>query len=173
MHSHFIWRRNPTKTLGFLLTWISPWFFIGFLLSPPPYAQSFLRKPSFLVLADFFPWFFKSKQLLGFLGVVFMLKQGPNRNIIFYLNIIKVEYSKGDIQTCQWVIGLCIHPQGARARWAAHLPAQLAQQALCHLGASFSLRFIWLFCSLCASGKIVYTYKSHILTYFYWGVLAV
>jgi hypothetical protein len=65
--------------------WISSWIFVGFLLSSPPYAQSFLRKPSFLVLADFFPWFFKSKQLLGFLGVVFMLKQGPNRNIIFYL----------------------------------------------------------------------------------------
>jgi hypothetical protein len=65
------------------------------------YAQSFQRKPSFLVLAEFFQWFFKSKQLLGFLGVVFMLKQGPNRNIIFYLNIIIVEYSKEDIQTCQ------------------------------------------------------------------------
>ncbi len=83
MHSPFIWRRNPTKTLGFLLPWISLWFFAGFLLSPPPYAQSFLRKPSFLVLADFFPWFLKSKQLLGFLGVVYMVKQGPNRNILF------------------------------------------------------------------------------------------
>jgi hypothetical protein len=70
MHSPFIWRRNPTK-----LPWISPWFFVGFLLSPPPYAQSFLRNPSFLVLADFFPWFFKSKQLLAFLGVVYMMKQ--------------------------------------------------------------------------------------------------
>jgi hypothetical protein len=67
MHSPFFWRRNLTKTLGFLLPWIFPWFFVGFLLSPPPYAQSFLRKPSFLVLADFFPWFLKSKQLLGFL----------------------------------------------------------------------------------------------------------
>jgi hypothetical protein len=66
MHSPFFWRRNPTKTLGFLLPWISPWFFVGFLLSPPP--------KSFLVLADFFPWFFKSKQLLGFLGVVYMLQ---------------------------------------------------------------------------------------------------
>jgi hypothetical protein len=83
MHSPFIWRRNPTKTLGFLLPWISPWFFVGFLLSPPPYAQSFIRNPSFLVLADFFSWFFKSKQLLGFLGVVYMMKQGPNRNILF------------------------------------------------------------------------------------------
>jgi hypothetical protein len=66
--------------------------FRWFLLSPPPYAQSSLGKPSFLVLADFFPWFLKSKQQLGFLGVVYMMKQGPNRNILF-LNIIKVEYS--------------------------------------------------------------------------------
>jgi hypothetical protein len=74
MHSSFFWRRNPTKTLGFLLPWFSPWIFVGFLLSPLPYAQSFPRKPSFLVLADFFPWFFKSKQLLGFLEAVYMLK---------------------------------------------------------------------------------------------------
>jgi hypothetical protein len=40
----------------------------------------------------------KSKQLLGFLGVVCMLKQGPNRNITFYINIIKTEYS---VQACQ------------------------------------------------------------------------
>jgi hypothetical protein len=52
-------------------------------------------------LADFFPWFLKSKQLLGFLGVVCMLKQGPNRNITFYINIIKIEYSKEAIQACQ------------------------------------------------------------------------
>ncbi len=52
----------------------SPFFGAEFLLSPPPYAQSFLRKPSFLVFADFFPWFFKSKRLLGFLGVVYLLK---------------------------------------------------------------------------------------------------
>jgi hypothetical protein len=102
MHIPSFWRRNPTKTLGFLLPWISPWIFVGFLLSSPPYAQSFLRKPSFLVLADFFLWFFKSKQLHGFLAVVFMLKQGPKRNIIFYLNIIKVEYSKEDIQTIKY-----------------------------------------------------------------------
>jgi hypothetical protein len=75
LHSPFIWRRNPTKTLGLLLPWISPWFFVGVLLSPPPYAQSFLRKPSFLVLADFFPWFLKSKQQLSFLGVVYLMKQ--------------------------------------------------------------------------------------------------
>jgi hypothetical protein len=97
----FFWRRNPTKTLGFLLPWFSPWFFVGFLLSPPPYAQLFPRKPSVLVLADFFPWFLKSKQLLGFLGVVCILKQGPNRKITFLKNIIKIEYSKEAIQTCQ------------------------------------------------------------------------
>ncbi len=59
MHSPFSWRRNPTKTLGFLLPWFSPWFFVGFLLSPPPYAQSFPRKPSVLVLADFFSLVFE------------------------------------------------------------------------------------------------------------------
>jgi hypothetical protein len=81
------WRRNPTQTLGFLLPWISPWFFVGFLLSPPPYAQSFLRKPSFLVLADFFPWFFKSKQLLGFLGEVYTLKQDQIEILLFTFTI--------------------------------------------------------------------------------------
>ncbi len=39
----FFWRRNPTKTLGCLPPWISPWFFVGFLLSPP---HSMQRKPS-------------------------------------------------------------------------------------------------------------------------------
>ncbi len=96
----FFWRRNPTKTIGFLLPWISPWFFIGFLLSPPPYAQSFLRKPSFLVLADFFPWFFYILATAWFSWSCYRLKQGPNRNITFYLSIIKVEYSKEYIQTC-------------------------------------------------------------------------
>ncbi len=45
------------KTLGFLLPWISPWFFAGFLLSPPPYAHLFLWKPRFLVLASLTPCF--------------------------------------------------------------------------------------------------------------------
>jgi hypothetical protein len=81
--------------------WFSPWFFVGFLLSPPPYAQLSPRKPSVLVFADFFTWFLKSKQLLGFFGVVCMKKQGPNRKFTFYLNIIKIEYSKEAIQTCQ------------------------------------------------------------------------
>jgi hypothetical protein len=39
--------------------------------------SQFPRKPSVLVLADFFPWFFKSKQLLGFLGVKVGLSFGP------------------------------------------------------------------------------------------------
>jgi hypothetical protein len=101
MHSPFFWRRNPTKTLGFLLPWISPWFFVGFLLSPPPYAQSFLRKPSVLVLANFFRWFFKSKQLLGFLGVVYMLKQGLNGNVVLFFILINIVHSQEDIQTNQ------------------------------------------------------------------------
>jgi hypothetical protein len=60
---YFFWRRNPTKTLGFLLPRISHWFFVGFLVSPPPYVQSFLRKPRFLVLAYSFPWFLNIQNL--------------------------------------------------------------------------------------------------------------
>ena len=40
-HSPFIWRRNPTKTLGFLLPCFSPWFSVGFLLSPRPMHSHF------------------------------------------------------------------------------------------------------------------------------------
>ncbi len=36
MHSPFIWRRNPTKTLGFLLPWISPAFSLVFCFLPHP-----------------------------------------------------------------------------------------------------------------------------------------
>jgi hypothetical protein len=68
----FFWRRNPIKTFGVLVPWISPWFFISFLLSRPPYAQSFLRNTSCLVLADLLSWFLKTKQLLGFLGFVYI-----------------------------------------------------------------------------------------------------
>jgi hypothetical protein len=39
----FFWCRNPV------------------LLSPPPYVLKFLRKPSFFVLANFFPWCLKIK----------------------------------------------------------------------------------------------------------------
>ncbi len=63
----FIWHRNQTKTLGFLLPLISPWFFIGFLLSLPPYALWFLRKPSFLVvLGGFFSLVFKNQSAAWF-----------------------------------------------------------------------------------------------------------
>jgi hypothetical protein len=67
-------------------------------------VQKSIRNTLFSATLDFslvFRWFFKSKQLLGFLGVVYMLKEGPNKNITFYLNIIKVEYSKEDTLTCQ------------------------------------------------------------------------
>jgi hypothetical protein len=84
-----------STTLDFSLDfrWFSAFF--------PTLCTVLSKKTKLSCFGGLFSWFFKSKQLLGFLGVVFMLKQGPNRNIIFYLNIIKVEYSKEDIQTCQ------------------------------------------------------------------------
>jgi hypothetical protein len=66
--------------LGFL-----PCFSLVFCFLPHPYARLFLTKPSFLALADFFPCFFKSKRLLGFLGVVYMLKSGPNGILLFLI----------------------------------------------------------------------------------------
>jgi hypothetical protein len=41
------------------------------------------KKTKLSCFGRFFPWFLKSKQLLGFLGVVYMLKQGPNIHILF------------------------------------------------------------------------------------------
>jgi hypothetical protein len=40
------------------------------------------KKTKLSCFGGFTPWFLKSKQLLGFLGVVYMLKQGPKRNIL-------------------------------------------------------------------------------------------
>jgi hypothetical protein len=52
------------------------------------------NQASVLVLADFFPWFLRSKQLLGFLGVVCMLKQGPNRKLTFLKILSKFNIAK-------------------------------------------------------------------------------
>jgi hypothetical protein len=74
MHSPFFGAEIQPKHLVFCYLGFLPGFSLVFCFLPPTYAQSFLRKPSCLVLADFFPWFLKSKQLLGFLGVVYMLQ---------------------------------------------------------------------------------------------------
>jgi hypothetical protein len=42
------------KHLVFLLPWVSPWFYVSFLLSPSSYAQSFLRKPKVSCFDEFF-----------------------------------------------------------------------------------------------------------------------
>jgi hypothetical protein len=57
------------------LLWISPWFFVGFLLSPPPFECTVVSKKTKLsCFGGFFSLDIKSKQLLGFPGVVYMLK---------------------------------------------------------------------------------------------------
>ncbi len=53
--------RKSNQNISFLLPWISSWFFVGFQLFPQSYAQSLLRKPSFLVLASFFSLVFKNQ----------------------------------------------------------------------------------------------------------------
>jgi hypothetical protein len=66
--------QKSNQNTWFSATLVFSLVFRWFSAVSPTLAQSFLRKPSFLVLADFFPWFLKSKQLLGFLGVVYMLQ---------------------------------------------------------------------------------------------------
>jgi hypothetical protein len=93
------WRRNPTKTLGFLLPFSL--VFRWFSAVSPNLCTVVSKNTKRSCFGGFFPWFLKSKQLLGFLGVVCMLKQGPNRNITFYINVIKIKYSIEAIQACQ------------------------------------------------------------------------
>jgi hypothetical protein len=69
MHSPFFGAEIQPKHLVVCYFGFLPGFPLGFLLSPPTLCKE-NQAPSFLVLADFFPWFFKSKELLGFLGVV-------------------------------------------------------------------------------------------------------
>jgi hypothetical protein len=60
MHSSFSAQKSSLHT-WFSATLDFSGFFVGFLLSHPPYAQSFPRKPWLLVLAGFFPWFLKTQ----------------------------------------------------------------------------------------------------------------
>ena len=94
MHSPSFWSRNPTKTLGFLLPWISPWIFVGFLLSSPPYAQSFLRKPSFLVLADFFLGFLNPSNCLVFLELFTCCNKDQMEILLFIYIFSKLYIAK-------------------------------------------------------------------------------
>jgi hypothetical protein len=75
--SFFFGAEIQPKHLVFCYLGFLPGFSLVFCCLPHPMhiAQSLLRKPSFFVLANFFPGFFKSKQLLGFLGVVYMLQR--------------------------------------------------------------------------------------------------
>ncbi len=75
---------SATLDFSLVFRWISAF--------SPTLCTVVSKKTKLSCFGGFFPWFLKSKQLLGFLGVVYMQKQGPNRNILF-LNIIRVEYS--------------------------------------------------------------------------------
>ena len=59
MHSPFFWRRNPTKTLVFLLPWISPWFFVGFSAFSPTLCTVVSKKTKLSCFGGFFSLVFK------------------------------------------------------------------------------------------------------------------
>jgi hypothetical protein len=65
---------SATLDLSLVFRWFSAF---------SPTLCTVVSKQTFLVLAGFFPWFLKSKQLLSFLGVVCMLKQGPKKFLLF------------------------------------------------------------------------------------------
>ncbi len=48
------WRRNPTKTLGFLLPWISPWFSVGFSAFSPTLCTVVSKKTKLSCFGGFF-----------------------------------------------------------------------------------------------------------------------
>jgi hypothetical protein len=97
MHIPFLAQKSNQNT-WFSVPWISI-VFCWFSAFSPALCTFVSKKTKLSCFDGFFSMVFKSKQLLDFLGVVYMLKQGPNGNITFYLNIIKVEYSKEAIQT--------------------------------------------------------------------------
>jgi hypothetical protein len=89
-----LWRRNPTKTLGFLLPWFFPWFFVGFLLSPPPYAQSFLRNQAFLFWRIFFLGFLNPSNCLVFLELLTFCNKDQMEILLFIYIFSKLTIAK-------------------------------------------------------------------------------
>jgi hypothetical protein len=84
-----------SATLDFSL--VFPWF----SAVSPTLCTVISKKTKLSYFGGFFSLVFKIQATAWFSWSCFMLKHGPNRNITFYLNIIKFEYSKEDIQTFQ------------------------------------------------------------------------
>jgi hypothetical protein len=85
------WSRNPTKTLGFLLPWIS-WFSAFSPTLCTLFCTVVSEKTKLSCFGGFFLGFFNLSNCLVFL---------ENGIITFYLYLIKVEHSKEDIETYQ------------------------------------------------------------------------
>ncbi len=102
MHSPFSWRRNPTKNTWFSATFVFSLVFHWFSAVFPTLCTVVSKKTKRSCFGGFFSLVFEIQATAWFSWVVCMLKQGTNRNITFYINIIKIEYSKEAIQACQW-----------------------------------------------------------------------
>ncbi len=75
IHSLF-WAEIQPLNHGFLVPWLSPWFFVGFLIPPPPpqFTDVFVKTKVSCVCGFFF-LILKTMQSLGFLGFVYIIKQ--------------------------------------------------------------------------------------------------
>jgi hypothetical protein len=97
LHSLFLAQKSNqntwlSDTLDFSLVfrWVSAFFL------PYAHSQSFLRNARFLVLADFFLNFLKTRQLLGFLGFVYIWNEGQT-DIFLFSFLVDVLSMKEDI----------------------------------------------------------------------------
>jgi len=79
----FFWHRNSNQNTWLSATLDFSLVFRCFSAFSPILCTVVAKKTMLSCFGGFFPWFFKSKQLLGFLGVVYMLKQWPNWYITF------------------------------------------------------------------------------------------
>jgi hypothetical protein len=66
--------QKSNQSTWFSATLVFSLVFRWFSAVSPTLCTVVSQKTKLLVFANFFPWFFKSKQLLGFLGVVNMLQ---------------------------------------------------------------------------------------------------
>jgi hypothetical protein len=74
MHSPFFLAQKSNQNTWFSATLVFSLVFCWFSAVSPTLCTVISKKTKLSCFGGFFAWFFKSKQLLGFLGVFYMLQ---------------------------------------------------------------------------------------------------
>jgi hypothetical protein len=79
-----------------MVPWFLPVFFIGFLLSSPPYSTTFLRRPiGFLCSPTFSLPVFENLAIAKFLGFIFILNEDqPEISFFFFFFLMLYKAKK-------------------------------------------------------------------------------